>query len=154
MAMATPYPPTNELVAVAWLSTRVAGIAAGQVATTLPADQSKWAAEGFLQVQAIPGGNPSVDGLGRHPIVQLDGWATVPGSDKPPWNMANRLLELVRLATEGAQVYGKAVTLPANYAGARVLAAYLVTEPTRVNDDPSGFARFTADLALDWVPAT
>lgn len=148
-----PYPPTNELVAVAWLGDRVAGVVAGQVATTLPKDTSAWAAAGFLQVQAIPGGIPSVDGFGRHPIVQLDAWATVTGSDKPPWNLANRLLELVRIATEGAQVYGKAVTLPADYSAARVLAAYLVTEPTRVPGDPSGYARFTADLAIDWVTA-
>ena len=148
-----PYPPTNELVAVAWLRT-VAGIDSGQVATTLPKDPTTWADAGFLQASAIIGGLPDRDGLGRHPFVQLDAWANGGASGKPPWNLANRLLELVRIATEDAMIghHGAAVVLPTGYGGARVLSAYLVTEPARVVDDPSGYARFTADLALDWAP--
>lgn len=157
---AGPYPPTNELVAVAWLGTRVAGLTPAMVATTLPKDTTKWADTGFLQVQAIPSGLPDVDIPLRRPRLQLDGWATAnptgtSSSIKPPWNLANRLLELVRIATEDAQTgyYGKPVALPDNYSPARVQAVYLITEPMRVTDDPSGYARFTADLAIDWMPA-
>lgn len=155
-----PYPPNNELVAVAWLGQRVAGLLPASVGTTLPVDITKWADTGFLQVSALPGGLPDVDVPLRRPILQLDAWATAntsgtASSIKPPWNLANRLVELVRLATEAGQTgyYGKPVTMPANYGPARVQAAYLVSEPRRVNDDPSGYARFTVDLAIDWAPA-
>jgi hypothetical protein len=150
---APPYPPTNELVAVAWLSQRVAGLTAGMVATTLPSDTAAWADEGFVQAQALPGGVPDVDVPIRRPLFQLDFWAVAPGSGKPPWNKANRLAELVRIAVEEGQQYGQPVTLPATYAGARVLSVRLESEPLRMPGDPSGYARFTADLAIDWVRA-
>ncbi len=157
---AGPYPPTNELVAVAWLAQRVTGLTADIVGTGLPKDTTKWADTGFLQVQALPSGMAEVDIPLRRPRLQLDAWATAnpsgsASSNKPPWNLANRLLELVRIATEDAQTghYGKPVELPENYAPARVQAVYLITEPMRVLADPSGYARFTADLAVDWVPA-
>ncbi len=152
-----PYPPTNDLVAVAWLRERVPGLEAGQVATTLPAHPEPRAAAGAPPAQALPAGGPDIDLPRRLPVVQIDAWATAStdsstASKKPPWNLANRLVELVRLATEN-QVYGRAVTLPGSYGGARVQAVYLVSEPSRVLDDPSGYARYTADLAIDWVPA-
>jgi len=153
-APAGPYYPTNELVAVAWLSSRVPGLVAAQVGTTLPKDVSTWADEGFLQIQALPGGAPDVDVPVRRPVFQLDAWASTPGSNKPPWHLANRLAELVREATEAdAALYGREVTMPANYLGARVQAAYLVSEPRRVTNDPAGYARFTLDLAIDWARA-
>lgn len=147
------WPATSELVAVTWLGTRVAGISPGQVGMTLPKDVTTWADEGFLQVQALPGGSADIDGLGRHPMLQLDAWGAKAGSDKPQWALANRLLELVRLATEGAQdgYYGMPLSLGPNFAPVRVQAAYLVSEPMRVNGDPSGYGRFTTDLMLDWV---
>jgi len=151
---AGPYYPTNELVAVAWLSQRVAGLVAAQVGTTLPKDVTTWADAGFLQVQALPGGSPDVDVPVRRPVFQLDGWATTPGSAKPPWNLANRLVELVRQATEANDaLYGRTIVLPANYLEARVQAAYLVSEPRRIPGDPAGYARFTLDLAIDWARA-
>lgn len=151
---AGPYYPTNELVAEAWLSQRVPGLTAAMVATTLPKDVAAWADAGFLQVQALPGGAPDVDIPLRRPVFQLDAWATTPGSAKPPWHLANRLIELVRNATEAdTALYGREVELPLDYLGARVQAAYLIGEPRRVTDDPAGYARFTADLAIDWVRA-
>lgn len=159
-APVAPYLPTNELVAVAWLSQRVPGLSAGQVATTLPGKRQDgtlpWGDEGFVQVQAIPGGMPDIELPVRHPVLQVDCWAaTVDAagnvSMKPPWNKANRLAELIRNATEHGQIHGRPVVLPEGYLGARVQAVYLITEPTRVPGDPSGYARFTLDLALDWV---
>lgn len=152
-----PFYPTSELVAIAWLGLNVPGLAAGQVGTTLPKDVAAWQDQGFLQVQSIPGGRqPDVDLPLRLPVLQLDGWATSgPSSSKPPWNLANRLLELVRLACEDAQTgkYGKTLVVKADYRNARVQAVYPLTEPARVPEDPSGYARFTMDLAVDWVPA-
>ncbi|MDN8923974.1 hypothetical protein Q0P01_14380, partial [Staphylococcus aureus] len=67
---------------------------------------------------------------------------------------AARLAELVRVATElPTAKYSTPVEMPANYAGAIVLSAYVVTEPYEVTDDPSGFARISLDLVLDWARA-
>ncbi len=145
------YIPTTERVAVAWLSD-VDGIAPGYVGTELPGDVSTWLDSGFVQVQALPGGAADVDTPERRrPILQVDLWAAGGASSIiPRWNLAAHLVEHLREAVE-TQAYGLPVDLPVHYSGARVLAAYLVAEPRRVPDDPSGYARFTADLALDWV---
>lgn len=156
-ALAGPFYPTSDLVAVAWLGQRVPGIVAGQVATTLPGDVLTWAAEGFVQAQVVTGSADIDLAAVRHPVLQLDFWAATADaagnvSAKPAWNKANRLAELVRVATED-QAHGQAVTLPAGYQGARVQAFYFLTEPTRMNGDPSGYARFTVDAQMDWVRA-
>lgn len=160
MPLTAPYRPTNELVGVAWLVAYVPEFTAAMVGPSLPKDTTKWDTTGFVQVSAIPSGNPMVDYPLRRPILQLDAWGTAntsgtASSNKPPWHLVAQLLECVRIATEDAQTgrYGKSIPVKANYLNARVQAAYLVTEPMRVNDDPSGYARFTVDLAIDWVPA-
>ncbi len=153
--------PTASLVAIAWLSLHVPELLGGDiVGTGLPSDVTKWADTGFLQVSMLPSGSPNVDIPVRKPIVQLDAWATGnrganASSTKPQWNLAGQLLEAVREATEDAQTgfYGRAIDVKTNYRQARVQAVYLVSEPMVVDDDPSGYARFTADLAVDWVPA-
>lgn len=158
-APAGPYYPTSALVAVAWLSQRVPGVVAGQVATRLPREQVKWAAEGFVQVTPITG-IPDIDLPIRRPILQVDCWAVTLDesgnvSTKQPIHKANRLAELVRVATELETArYSSPVTMPAGYLGAIVLSAYPLTEPTEVPNDPSGYARVTFDLALDWARVT
>lgn len=158
VAITTPYPPTTSLVAVAWLSQRVAGLSADMVATKLPRDVTAWAAVGFVQVTPITGA-PDVDLPVRRPLCQVDAWAVALDAagnvtTKPPIHKANRLAELVRLGTEDQQQYGKLVTLPTDYQSARVLSAYMLTEPSIVPDDPSGYARVTFDLAIDWTRAS
>lgn len=148
-----PYLPTSDVVAVAWLAA-IDGLDVGQVGTALPVDVSTWLDAGFVQAQTLPGGAADVDlPQWRRPVIQLDFWAAGGASSiSPRWNLAARLVEIVRAATE-SQAYGSAVAMPEHYLGARVQAAYFVTEPRRILDDPSGYARFTTDLALDWVRA-
>lgn len=140
-------------MAVAWLESCVAGINSGQAATTLPKDATSWADEGFVQAFSIPGAIDIDTPQRRTSSIQLDFWANTPNSNKPPWALAARLAELVRIATEdNAPAWlGKPLTLPPGFTGARVWGAYLTSDPARTTDDPSGYARFTADLALDWV---
>lgn len=148
-----PYLPTNGLVAMSWLGQRVTGITPGMVAGSLPKSPEAWADAGFVQVTEIPGARADIDlPQARRPVVQVDFWACTPWSAKPPWNKAARLAELVRAAVE-VQGYGQAIVLPSSYLGARVQAAYFIDEPSVVRDDPSGYARLTADLAVDWVRA-
>lgn len=150
---AGPYYPTNALVAVAWLGQRVPGLAPGIVATRLPRDLAAWADLGFVQATVITG-TPDVDVPIRRPLVQIDAWAHSPDGVRPPVNKAARLAELVRVATELPTArYSSPVEMPANYAGAVVLSAYVATEPYEVTDDPSGFARISLDLVLEWARA-
>ncbi len=156
---AGPYLPTSALVVVAWLGQRVPGVAAAQVATRLPREMSAWADEGFVQVTIIPG-VAEVDVPVRHAIAQIDAWGVNLSTDgsataRPAVMKATRLAELIVRATEDATQriggFGRPVTMPASYAAARVQAAYPMTEPSEVPDDPSGYGRVTFDLALDWA---
>lgn len=140
--------PTTELVAVAWLK-GVTGLPTSAIGTTLPTDNSTWAASGFVQVQTV-GGTPNLDVQIAEPIVQIDGWANNGTSKKPAWGRANNLLELVRAGCYAADI-SRVVTLPTDYPDARVLSAYLVTEPRRIPDVDSSYARYSADLQLFWV---
>jgi hypothetical protein len=148
---AGPYLPNDELVAIAWLAQRVPGYSAAMVATSLPKDPAAWP-DGFVQVQSLPGGSADVDiPVRRSPMVQVDWWVAPTGASvKPPWGRANLLASMAVLATE-AQAYGRPVQLPAGYIGARVQAAYFTDLPSRVDGDPSGYARLTANLVLDWA---
>lgn len=145
---AGPYLPTSDLVAVAWLKA-VAGLNPASVATTLPSDPTTWADEGFVQAQTVTGVADVDLPQWRRPLVQVDCWANAGTSNKPPWNKAARLAELVRAATEGPT--GRVVTLPGDYLDARVLSVYLETEPRRIEDDPAGYARLSLDLHVDWA---
>lgn len=154
-----PYLPNSSLVVQAWLGQRVPGVVPAQVATRLPRTLTSWAAEGFAQVTIIP--TPAeVDIPIRHAFAQIDAWAVALSPDgsvapKPPVNLAWRLANLIVRATEDDTQrlggFGRPVELPVDYVGARVQAAYLMTEPSEVPDDPAGYARVTFDLALDWA---
>lgn len=154
---AGPYLPTGALVLVAWLGQRVPGLTDAMVATSLPREISTWADAGFVTATIIPSPAGVDSGDTRHVYAQIDAWAvsmTADGSasSKPPVYKATRLAELVRRATDDdVQTFGRPVTLPAAYLPARVLAAYAMTEPSPIPDDPSGYARVTLDLALEWA---
>lgn len=157
---AGPYLPTTALVAVAWLGQRVPGLTDAMVATKLPRELATWADAGFVQVTIIPG-VAEVDIPVRRGIAQIDAWGINLASDgsaqpKPAVAKATRLAELIMRATEddvqrAAGGFGRPVTMPTNYLAARVQAAYPMTEPSPVPDDPSGYGRVTFDLALDWA---
>lgn len=146
----TTLRPTTELVAVAWLG-GVTGLAPGMVATQLPRDNTSWAASGFVTVRTV-GGAPSMYTPLRSPVIAVDGWACNPTSNKPPWFQANGLMELIDQGCRASNA-GRWLTLPGLYMQARVTTAYWVTEPQRVYSDQGGYARYTANLALNWVPA-
>ena len=140
--------PTPDLVAVAWLK-GVAGIPSGSVATTLPSDNTTWAASGFVQVTVV-GGSPEPHMPLRVPVLSVDCWAVNPGSGRPPWGKAATLAELVRDGTLAADV-GRTVTLPVGGLTARVLSVYALSEARRILDDDGSYARFSLDVALAWV---
>lgn len=142
---------STELVAATWLR-GVAGLSSAMVATQLPKDTTAWSASGFVTVRTV-GGSPGLYVPLRSPVVTVDCWAVNPGSAKPPWFAANALAELIDLGCRAADV-NRTLTLPTGYPDARVLSAYLLSEPRRAYGDSGDYAHYIFDLALHWVDLT
>lgn len=138
----------TELVAISWLG-GVNGLTPSMVAATLPADNTTWAASGFVTVRTV-GGAPGVHVPLRSPVVTVDCWAVKPGSSKPPWFQANYLAELIDAGCRASDAQ-RPVTLPTGYPLARVLSTYLVSEPRRAYGDQGDYAHYVMDMALNWV---
>lgn len=147
-------PPNAELVAVTWLRRE---LGATNVASSLPRDQSTWREAGFIQVQSVPT-NADVDvPEHRGSLLQLDVWAHANAdgatTTRPAWGLASTVTGLLLHALGNAQPFGAPLEWPDGepWAPARVMSAYAMTEPSRVPDDPAGFARFTLDAVFDWA---
>ncbi|MFG3051903.1 hypothetical protein ACGFZP_13260 [Kitasatospora sp. NPDC048239] len=147
--MTTILRATTELVTVAWLHDVVGDI----VATTLPRDNSTWAASGFVTVATI-GGSADPYVPMRSPVVSVDCWAVAPSSGRPPWNKASVLAERIQAACWDHPGTPRLLTLPGNYPQARVLSAYSTYEPRRVPDDEASYARINLGLSVNWVEVT
>lgn len=142
---------TTELVAQAWIAS-IPGFPAG-VGQQLPSDDSTWSQQGYVTV-AVVGGSPDVDVPVKKPVIQVDCWATNPGSNKPPWGQANNLAEQIRAACYDVTAFGRELRPQINgviYPTAKALAAYVLTEPRRIYDDAGDYARFQFDLQIHWV---
>lgn len=137
---------TTELVAQAWLR----GVVGDIVATTLPRDNTTWAASGFVTVATVGGSSGMYVPL-RSPVVSVDCWAVSLNSNRPPWNRAASLAERIQAATYDHDGTPRLLTLPANYPQARVLSAYTAYEARRVPDDEASYARFNFGLSLNWI---
>lgn len=139
--------PTPELVATAWLKT----IVGDRVATTLPKDNTTWAASGFCTL-VVAGGTPNLYTPLREPAVGVDCWAVNPQSQKPPWNKAAALAEAIQAACYDHPSIPQTLTMPAGYPAARVLSAYTTGEHRRIPDDPSSYARYSIPgLVIAWT---
>lgn len=150
--MTTPLLPNTDLVAVAWLKRNAKFTAKGVgVATTIPDDLPQLRA-GFLHVVRV-GGSPSIDLPVRAPVVQVSAYAApAEGSSKMPWAQASQLAEWVWEQTFSAA--DQNVTLAfsvAGYAQARVMTAVALSEPLRVENDPSGYARVDIEVLINWT---
>lgn len=142
---------TPELVATAWLKT----VVGDRVATTLPKDNSTWAASGFCTL-VTAGGSPNMYVALRDPAIGVDCWANNPDSQKPPWNKAAALAEAIQAACYDHPAIPQRLTLPAGYPQAQVLSAYTTGEHRRIHDDASSYARYSIPgLVIAWteVPA-
>lgn len=154
MTLSTPYPPNGLKVAIAYLRARVPSLASS-IASTLPelTEASPWPDNVFLTVTEVPGYPADVDVAQRRgSMLRLDWWAARPTSTRVQWGRAGVATEVVRRALDD-QPYGQTLDMGADYRDARVQALYLIDEPSRVPDDPSGYARYTSQAVLDWIAA-
>lgn len=141
---------TPELVATAWLKT----VVGDRVSTTLPKDNSTWAASGFVTL-VTAGGTPNAYVPLREPAIGVDCWAFNANSQKPPWNKAATLAEAIVAACQDHRTIAQTVTLPTGYPTAQVKSAYVTGDPRRIHDDASSYARYSIPgLVISWVEVT
>lgn len=146
--MAGPFAPNSELVGVAWVKS-LAGIDPGQVAMTLPEVAATWESLGFVELTLV-GGSPGRENALREPVFQVDAWANNGTSSKAPWGKAFTLAEAVLAGTYG-EVARRTLVIPGNFTQARVLSAYALSEPRRIEDNNASYAHVQFDLQLVWT---
>jgi len=143
-------PANSELVSVAWLQS-CPGIPANSVATQLPADNTTWAASGFVKAGPVVGGGAGMYVGFNNPVIQIEAYAMNLNSKNPAWDKAADLMEYIRAGTLNYALLGFALTLRSGYRQAIVKTAYLTSEPRRIEGNTAGYAVMEADLALGWV---
>lgn len=145
----------SEQVAVAWLK-GVPGVPATGVATTLPTDNSTWAASGFIVATVVGGSRHGYFPL-KTPVVRCDVWAVKfdangNPSSKPPWGKASQLSEAVYDATLDEGNLRRTLELPGLLPDCRVIEAEVLTEPQRLyGDETNRTARLFFDLKINWI---
>lgn len=154
-------PANSELAAIAWLKT-VPGLPVNQIGTTLPQDNTTWAASGFVQPIVVGKGSSSRYYGYRAPVIVVHCWAVNPNKQTPPWWKANNLAELIyaHLLKEGNG--GENIALPVSgYRNIRILQAWCVEEPKRIPwgfpsgqgsfVDPGNAAHYTLSFQFAWA---
>jgi hypothetical protein len=158
----TNFHPTSELVACAWVVS-IPGFPLGTSGVmTQSTKQENWPViNNISQIVTctVVGGSPGVSDQVpiAKPVVQFKAWATkLSGSMKPPWFVANELLEQIRVACyeRDYQVFGRILNIQANgvtYNGATVHGTTVHTEPRRIRADPRNYAVYQMDVGFTWV---
>jgi len=142
-----------DLVACAWVRS-IPGLVCDGVASQLPADETKWAKNGFIVIPTGVGGAPHANTPVRRPVCQVECWGTVPGSDKLPWGIPAQLAEQIRMGTYDRQSFGRALDIRSGsvtYPVARVLSARMLNEPRRLWSDAGDYAGYQFDLVLHFI---
>jgi hypothetical protein len=145
--------PTTSLVAVTWIAT-IPGLTADGVGDQLPADQTTWAANGYVVVPLTVGGTPHSTTPLRRPVVQVECWADNLNSDKIPWQKAEQLTQEIYFGTLDKHTFGRPLAITngdVSYGTATVKSALMLNEPRRIWGDTGDYGGFTFDLRLDWV---
>jgi hypothetical protein len=151
----------SELAAIAWLKT-VPGLPINQIGTSLPQDNSTWAASGYVQVIVVGKGSSSKYYGYRAPVIQAHCWAVnADNKQTPPWWKANELAENIYaqllLDTNGVEN----LSTRTGYRKIRVPQAWEIEEPKRIPwgfpsgqgsfVDPGNSAHYTVSFQLAWA---
>lgn len=153
--------PNSELVAMAWIASIPApfGPFSTSMVATQPPSETSWPVNSdgisqFITVTVI-GGTPLLGMPISQPVIEVKGWATKVGSNKPPWFAANDLLQRIWLSTMSKLpgVFGRVLTIQSNtitYSSASCIEATVHSEPRRVYNDPRNYACYMMDMSLSW----
>jgi hypothetical protein len=155
VTISKPYPPNAGKIGVAYLRQLVPTLS-NSIATSLPElvteTRKGWPDGLFITVNDLNGGGADVDlPQIRHAYLTLDVYAAFPDNDNPQWGRAAIGAGMVWDTLTLPQPYGAALDLGADYLAARAQAMYAISEPRKVEDDPSAYARYTFDAQLDWI---
>jgi hypothetical protein len=155
--------PTDVLVTAAWIGS-IPGFTPAMTGERLPPDvlpstagkrnrPAPWLKTGFITVQWA-GGDVDMYVPRHSPVMQVDCWAAKPGSNDPPWHMAEALGEAIWLATMQRTGFNRLLTIQVEgvaYPSAVVQGIYLASPFRRAYDDAADYAHTWANLALSWV---
>lgn len=136
---------TAELVAQTWAS-QIVGVPSGD---QLPADNTTWAASGFV-VCADVGGSSNPYYQLDSPVFTFQCWTCDPTSAYPSWPRARNLTAIIQ--NECYQNVTRYVTLPGCDQNARVLQTQQVGRVRRKWGDIGDYACYQLDVLLHWVP--
>lgn len=138
---------TPEKVALGWATSIFNTAMVGQ---QLPEDNTTWAASGFITATISPGLGPHMYYRFDRPVATFQCWTCNPDTGVPPWGKAQNLAETIRV--RGAYLNQPvSVTVPDSSENARVLSAYLVSEPRKLFSDLGTYAAYSVDVQLFWV---
>ncbi|MEV8610295.1 hypothetical protein AB0383_20610 [Amycolatopsis sp. NPDC051373] len=135
-----------DVVAQQWAAA-VVGVPTGD---QLPADNSTWAASGFV-VCSDTGGSSNPYYTFHESVYIFQCFAVNPNSPYPPWGEARNLTETIR--NETYQHVGRFLTLPNCDQNAKVLQSQVIGRPRRGFGDFGDYAMYSIDVALHWIPA-
>jgi len=153
-----PNAPNDEITACAWIAS-IPDFDTSMVGTTLPPDAdpdgtpAPWLQTGYVTV-AVAGGSPDPLLPVRRPVLDVQCWATVPGSNRPPWMDAFALAEAIQKACWDRHTQNRTVTPVVNgidYPVVSVQGARLLTTWRRLYSDEADYACLSADLWLSWI---
>lgn len=153
-------PANSELAAAAWLKT-VPGLPINQIGSTLPQDNTTWAASGYVQPMVVGSGSSSRYYGYRAPVIQVHCWAVNPSKQTPPWWKANELAEKIWAYLVTDDNGAENLETRAGYRKVRVLEAWCIEEPKRIPwgfpsgqgsfVDPGDAAHYTLSFQLAWA---
>ncbi len=143
-------PASPEVAAINWLAT-IANLA--DVSEELPADQTAWAASGYVTVAQIGGGYRDDSAMRRDRLL-VSVWGVRPNSQRPPHHktaaMAERILEATRV-----DIWDPVHIDPAGdwagYHDLYIWRAAVVGGPARNPFVDGNLARYDITLELDWT---
>jgi len=160
--------PSAEQVGIAWIKS-LDTVNADVVATAMPSDPTEWATNGLIQVGVASGVGRMYSGTLRNSVLQIDCWATNPGSQKVPWGKAAELASQLWYACDDDDAQQQRLQIgntPGVFLDVSVFTVYPLSDmrrlvsgggldgesTTKTTRDPSmGYARIQFDLQMNWL---
>lgn len=155
MVLAIPTLANSELVTVAAIKAVVTAYDVGAGTTLQGPDPESgalsWGDTGFVTT-AVVGGNVNGTVPMRRPVMSVDVYATNVGKNRPPWNKANGIVELILAACQQYALKQAefVVSLPSGYPACRVAEMTAITEPERRTSDEANYAHYGFQMAVSW----
>lgn len=146
---------TTRLVVPAWINSIPSiGRTPPMVSDQLPTDNTTWGPSGYCVVRSTGGGRHSSYIPVARPVITVDSYAVEPGTGRPLWNVATRLIaEIVRASRDEATMR-RPLTIVENgvdYGKVYVANCYPINHERPSYGDESQYAHVILDMLFHWV---